>query len=293
MKNIPAALQSAYDKPGTSVCFLVKIVRRDGGIDGFCSVDKDITMFDGIDTVTYDSAQELRPQNIQQELNYEPDNTDLLGWFGEDVEKRVLAGIYNSAEVTIYRVAYLNLSAGVEFIASGIVGAIDFSADGKGKRKIEYNGLTKLLSQTVNESYSLTCRNQFGDYRCGMPFVWSNATITEVGANAYMTFKVAGGVAPDGYYDFGVIKVLTGDNAGADKLEVEQWLMDGTVQLSFLAAYPFKVGDQLQLRRDCGKTAADCIAYNNIINMNAEHLTPVQDKSIMVPGAYIKSVGSQ
>lgn len=292
MKKIPIVLQDAYNKPGRSTCFLVKIVRKDGTVSGFAALDADVTFNDGIHSITYDAFQELRPQNIQTEANYDVDNTDLVGWFNTAMEKLVLAGAFAMAEITIYRVAYLNLSAGPEVIAYGTVGAVDFSTDRKGKRTVAYRSLMQQLKQTVNEPYSLTCRAAFGDERCGMPFVWSPAAVGAVGDNPYMALVLSGVVAADGYYDFGIIEVLTGDNAGAE-LEIESWLSTGVVQLSFLAPFPFKVGDTLRIRRDCGKTEADCLAYGNIVNMRAEHLTPVQDRSIMVPGAYIKSVGAQ
>jgi uncharacterized phage protein (TIGR02218 family) len=201
--------------------------------------------------------------------------------------------VFAAAEVTIYRVSYLRLNAGYEVIAYGTVGAVDFNVDRKGKRSVAFRSLMQQLKQPVNAPYSLTCRAEFGDERCGMPFVWEAATVVAVGTNPLMQLRIDGVTQPDHYYDFGVLNMLTGDNAGADKLEIEGWLADGSIQLSFPVTYPFKVGDTLRIRRDCGKTETDCIAYGNIVNMRAEHTTPVQDKSIMVPGAYISSVGAQ
>jgi hypothetical protein len=111
-----------------------------------------------------------------------------------------------------------------------------------------------------------------------------------VGDNPYVQFTVAGVAQPDDYFQLGIIEFLTGQNAGAT-IEVETWLASGVVQTSFLLPFPASVGDTLRIRKDCGKTEADCIAYGNIVNMRAEHLTPVQDQSLMVPGAYIKSEG--
>lgn len=292
MKKIPTPLQVNLEKQGTSTCFLVKIVCKDGDALGFCSLDADLTFNDGEHNLTYDSAQELFPQNLQQELDYSVDNTDLLGWFNSTMETQVLAGKFDFAEVTIYRCAYLVLSSGVEVLAYGTVGEIDFMPTSDGKRKVEYRGLTQQLKTNVSQPWSLTCRAEFGDDRCGMPFVWYNGTVSAVGDDPYTKFTTSGVAQPDDYFVLGVIEFLTGDNAGKE-LEVESWLASGIVQLSFLAPYPVAIGDTFRIRQDCDKTETSCKNYGNIINMRAESKTPVQDQAIMVPGAYIKSVGSK
>jgi uncharacterized phage protein (TIGR02218 family) len=290
MKKIPITLLDSFAKPGRSTCFAIKAVCKDGDVLGFTTLDADITFNDTFHTVTYSAWNELRPQNIQQQADFSVDNTDLLGWFDSTLEAAVLSGKLDWAELTIYRVSYLRLALGAEVVAYGTVGEIDFGADTKSKRKVEYRSLKQQLQQVVTEQYSLTCRNQFGDERCGMPFVWFDGTVSAVGDNPYVKFTITGVAQPDDYFQLGIIEFLTGQNAGAT-IEVETWLASGVVQTSFLLPFPASVGDTLRIRKDCGKTEADCIAYGNIVNMRAEHLTPVQDQSLMVPGAYIKSEG--
>jgi len=292
-KSIPFQLLDRLQRPGKSTCFLVKVVcRDDGSVYGFATLDTDVTFNDGIHNVVYSARDEMRPQNMQQEANYEVDNTNLVGWFNSDLEKLVVAGKFNLAEITIYRVSYTMLSAGAEVIAYGNVGTIDFSADTKGKRTVEFRSLMALLQQTVQDKYSLLCRASFGDDRCGMPFIWANGTVASVGDDPYTKFTISGVTASDDYYILGIVEFLTGDNAGAT-MEVETWAASGQTQLSFLCPYPVKAGDTLRIRQDCDKTATACIGYGNIVNMRAEHLTPVQDKALMIPGAYIPSSGAQ
>lgn len=291
MKTIPLALLTDLQKMGTSWCFCIKVKTTDGTLYGYTDLDADITVFDGIDTVRYSSREEMSPQNIQTESNFEVDNTDLLGWFDPEMEKLAVAGKLGMAELTIYRVAYQRPQNGVEIIAYGTVGEVDFAKDNKGKRKIEFRSLMQQLKQKVNENYSLLCRAQFGDERCGMPFVWENATVSAVD-DVNLKFTLSGLARPNGWFDFGVIEFTGGDNTSKD-LEVESWTSDGKVILSFVTPYPVQVGDTVRIRRDCGKTSADCMGYGNIRNMRAEHLTPVENSAVMVPGAYVKSVGSK
>lgn len=291
-KNIPIALLEQFRKPGTSTCFLVKVRTTEDGILGFATADFLIRADDGEGEVLYYPDQELMPQNIQSSADMTVDNTQLMGWFSQAVEQKVLAGAFSAAEITIYRVSYLRLDAGMEVVGYGTVGEIQYNSDAKDKRKVEFRSLTQQLTKNTNDLYSLTCRAAFGDERCGMPFVWFTGTVQLlVGVNNQLNFKVNGIAQPANYFELGVLNVLTGPNAGAD-LEIESWAADGTVKLSFPSPYVFADGISVRLRRDCNKTETDCFNYSNMPNMRAEHLTPVQDQALMVPGAYIKSQNS-
>lgn len=284
--QIPLLLMETLRKPGRSTCFLVKIVEVDGTATGFASLDAQVRMNDGVHNLVYDPSQELRPQNIMNTADMEVDNTELAGWFKAAVEEKIVAGAFNSATITIYRVAYNQLAYGFEIIATGIIGQIEYSANKSGRRKIEYNSYTQLLKSKVNDPYSLTCRAAFGDDNCGMPLEWQNATIAEVD-DERMRFRVTGVTAVDGFFDLGVFMFDSGQNAGFD-MEVETWTADGWVTLSFVTPFTITPGSA-RIRRDCLKIEQACLDYGNIINMRAEHLTPVEDQALMVPGAYIKS----
>jgi uncharacterized phage protein (TIGR02218 family) len=286
MKQIPILLLDAFKKTGRSTCFLVKIVDQEGTAHGFASLDSVVRMDDGYHIIDYQPDQEMRPQNIQSTNSMETDNTELLGWFSKQMEQLVLSGLFNSAEITIYRVSYLRLWHGAEVLAYGTVGEIEYSANSQGKRKIEYRSLTDVLKSKVNDLYSLTCRADFGDENCRMPFSWEPATVGAIEDN-FLRFQLVGLVRPDNWFNLGVIEFLTGPNTGFEG-EVESWTADGWITLSFVTPYAI-TPVAVRIRQDCSKTESECIAYGNIINMQAEHLTPVQDLALMVPGAYIKS----
>lgn len=291
MKTIPALLLDSYGRPSNSTCYAVRIATKTGENFGFTTVDADLRLDDGSGLLTYSAYDELRPQNLQEDLTLEVDNTDLLGWFNKELETKVLAGLFNYADISIYRLNYLRPEFGMEIMAHGTTGEIDFAQDAQSRRKIEFRSLKQQLTQTPNPMYSLTCRNDFGDENCGMPFSWEAATVSSIGANPFMQFTVTGIARPDDYFNLGVIEFTSGPNAGAT-VEIESWNDSGLVTLSFLPPFAVSNAIGVRLRRDCGKTETDCKNYGNIINMAAEHLTPVQDRSLMVPGAYIKQQGS-
>lgn len=287
MKNIPIQLQGEYGKTSRAVCFAVKVVDKDGVRYGFTTLDANFTFDDGSGPLMYRASEELRPQNISSYSDMDVDSTDLVGWFGAEMERAALAGKLSTAEVTVYRVAYLSLWYGAEVVAYGTIGDIDYSAGKDGKRKIEYRGLAQALKNVVIDQWSLTCRADFGDSRCRKPLVWEAGVVSEVYDN-YQRFKVSGVSRPDDWFTLGVLEFTSGDNQGWYQ-EIESWSSDGVVDLSFVAPFPVVGGVSVRLRQDCYKTESNCLAYNNIVNMRAEHLTPVQDQALMVPGAYIKS----
>src|SRR5690606_24642485 len=106
------------------------------------------------------------------------------------------------AEAAIYRVDYTALSAGAEVVMYGVVGAVAFETNPQSPRKIEIVGLDGLLKTKRNAQYSITCRNTFGDSRCGMPLTWDPATVAEV-SDGLLLFRVTGATQPAEYFDFG------------------------------------------------------------------------------------------
>lgn len=290
MKQIPIQLFEAYGKPSRSTCYLIKIVDRDGVAHGFACLDSIVRFDDGEHNLTYYPDQELLPQNISQTAEMDVDNTQLKGWFGGAVEQLVVAGRFRNAKVTIYRVMYTRPDFGGEIVAYGRVGEIEYGTRAGGTRKVEYRSLKQQLKQHLNPLYSLTCRAEYGDEDCGKAFVWHNGTVLTV-TDQFFQFRLSGVVQPANYFSLGVINILDGDNAGLE-LEVETWAADGWLTVSIGAPYPITVGTAVRIRQDCDKTATTCKARGNILNMRAEHLTPVEEQSIMVPGAYIKSENS-
>lgn len=288
MKAIPLLLLDKLKKRGRSTCFLIKLVsKKDGSVYTFTTLNAALKFNDGEHDVWYLPTNSLEPQNMLWTSNMEVDSTELHGWFDDAVALAAGAGLLGVAEATIYRVCYTALEAGAEIVHHGVVGRMEYSASAQNTRKLQFRGLDHLLKTKKNALYSLTCRNDYGDARCGKEFVWDPGTISEV-VDPFYYVKLADIAAAPGAYNFGVVKFTSGDNANVE-LEVEEWLPDGWARLSFVTPYPMQPGDGVMLREDCDKFASTCIAKSNIINFNGEHLTPVQDQSLMVPGAYIKS----
>lgn len=288
MKQISLQLLNTLQKPGRSTCFCCKVVSRDGTVVvGFTNLDDVVRFNDGLHLVEYDPTQAMVPQNIQSVSDLDPDNTELHGWFNDEVKAALMSGVLQSGEVTVYRVSYLKLSEGAEVVAYGTIGKVDYMANASGSRKVEFLGLDALIANASCDLTSVTCRNDFGDDICRMPLIWESGTVIAV-EDPLFRFQVSGIARPDNWFSLGVVVFDTGENATVD-LEVESWTSDGWITLSFAPPNNILNGVGVRLRQDCDKTFTTCKGYNNVRNMNAEHLMPVSDTSLMVPGAYIKS----
>lgn len=288
MNSIPILLLDNFKRSSRNTCFLMKLVsRRDESLFTFTNLNAAVKFDDGIHDAWYMPRNSLQPQNIQMSADMDADNTELVGWFDDVTMQAADAGVLDGAEITIYRINYQNTSLGAEIVGFGVAGRMSYAPRKEGTRKIEFRGLDHLLKIKKNPLYSITCRNDFGDERCGKEFVWDVGEVESV-ANQNFWVKVSSVAAAAAYYNFGVVRFTSGLNAGVE-MEVEEWGDDGWMRLSFATPYPMQAGDELMIRQDCDKLAATCIAYGNIINFSGEHLTPVQDQSLMVPGAYIKT----
>lgn len=292
MKQIPIALQTHLREYATTWCYLMRIAcvgKWSGVVRGFTSLDESVDYDDGQGRLLYRSDNGFMPAKFQQSADFSVDNTEVTGWVTDDdiSEADILAGMFDSAEVTIYRVNYADLGAGHEVVAFGTLGETQFNEN---SWKCEFRSLTQQARQPYGKVYSLTCRNQYGDEKCKMPFEWHTATITDVGDDATLQIACDSLSQPDGFFAPGVVEVLTGGNAGAD-MDVDQFFVGGIIQLALQMPVPFSIGDQIRIRVDCDKEFATCKMKGNVLEFRGEHLTPVADTGLAVPGAYVRRVG--
>lgn len=289
MKRIPLRLQEHLRKYATTWCYIMRVEcvgKWAGVVRGFTSLDEPITYDDGNGPVLYRSDNGFMPAVFQQQADFSVDNSELTGWVTDDgiTEADILGGIFDAAEVSVYRVNYMDLSMGHEVVAFGTLGETEFDEN---RWKCEFRSLTQQAKQPYGQVYSLTCRNQYGDSKCKMPFAWVRATIDALGEDPNLTIVASELVQPDGYFAPGVVEVISGANAGAD-MDVDQFFSGGIIQLALQMPMPFQVGDVVRIRVDCDKEFSTCKAKGNTLEFRGEHLTPVADTALAIPGAYIR-----
>lgn len=297
MKSIPIALQTHYNGDATTTCYLLRILTKSGVLLGFASLDADVTYNpatvdpygtgDAWGVAVHRADNGFTPERMQESADLTVDNTDLRGWVSDSgvTEAQIRAGLFDYAAVRLYRVNYLDLSAGHELVAAGTLGETKFSAH---SWKTEFRSLTQQLKQPICKVYSRTCRAKFDDAKCGKAFTWVSGTVTSIdGTEPDRIFTATALTQADGYFVPGVVEWLTGANAGA-QMEVDAFT-SGVVTLTLPLAYPIAAGDTFRIRQDCDKTFAMCKErHANTLKFRGEHLTPSDGGQSMVPGADIE-----
>lgn len=293
MKQIPIRLQSHLKQHATTWCYLMRVEcvgRYAGVVRGFTSLDAPLEYDDGQGLVQYRADNGFMPAKFKRAADFGVGNSEITGWVTDEsiTERDILSGIFDSAEVTIYRVNYNDLSAGHEVVEFGTFGETQFDEN---RWKCEFRGLMQQAKQPYGEVYSLTCRNQYGDDKCKMPFEWITGTVTAVGDDAMLMFQSDDLTQPEAFFAPGVVEILSGAAAGVD-MDVDEFLAGGSIRLALPLPVPVATGDTFRIRVDCDKLFSTCQRKNNVLEFRGEHLTPVADSSLQVPGAHIASQGA-
>jgi uncharacterized phage protein (TIGR02218 family) len=324
-RTIPAALLAHMQSKTTSLTVLIKIQPRypEYAAFGMTKLDRDVTYNDGTGSVTYSAAIGMVPSELRSQSSMEVGNSEskhLLPQFSVDVsEELITAGVYDYAWYTVYVVNYEDLTMGHWIPPAGFGQVGRMSVDDRGLSFLmELTDLSKLLKQSIVENYSLTCRAIFGSqpigtgggvveqkYPCGFDAstIWtSTKTVTSVGAESNRTFTASSlGLSADVCVP-GMVKWITGSNAGRQEM-VESQDVSGNISTKFELPFPVEAGDTFQIRPDCTKWkdgANGCKSHFNSVSTvewkrhyRGEPLIKVADAdSNATPGATIGTGGA-
>lgn len=160
-KSISTALAAHYASPVTTTAILIKITRTDGVILAVTDHDIDITYSSQL----YSSQANMDPSSIVTNSTMSVDNLDMHGALLSIgvTEADILAGLWDYAEVRIYRVNWADLTMGDEKLIRGWIGQISV---GRNDFKNELRSLTQKLQMSIGEIVSSSCKADLFDSRC-------------------------------------------------------------------------------------------------------------------------------
>lgn len=267
MKTIAAELLTHKAQETTSLCRLVKITCRDGDIYGLTTLDQDITYDDGDGdgSLLYKWIYGVGMSRLEVGSGLSVDNAEISGIVSAlealgVTEAQLRAGKFDYADLWVYSLNYNDLTAGRhEIVSRGKFGRVSAGSD---QYTGEARSLSQIWKQGITRVTSLTCRAKFGSqvgeekYPCGKVRTWVSATITAVdGAEGDRIFTCSGLGQAANYFVPGIVRVLTGDNAGAE-MEVTAFA-SGVVELALPMHDDFTIGDTLEISQDCNKLDHD------------------------------------
>jgi hypothetical protein len=163
MKTIPIALATHLAGEVTSMATCWQATLQDGTVYGFTDASEDIE----VSGVVYKAATGFTPSSLVTTNTLAVDNMEVQSVLDADgiTEEDLNAGLWDYAEIRIFRVNYADPSMGVEREMRGRLGEVTSK---RNSFVAEMRGLTDAYSRMIGELYGPACRATFGDARCGI-----------------------------------------------------------------------------------------------------------------------------
>ncbi|MDX2113681.1 MAG: DUF2163 domain-containing protein [Alphaproteobacteria bacterium] len=281
MKQISPELAAHLAGEVTTLATCWKLTRRDNVTLGFTDLDRDIVL----GGVTYRAASGFTPSAIETTADLAVDNLDVEGMISASAitEADIQAGRYDFAEIEIFKVNYRDLAQGKLMLRRGWLGEVSLHRQ---HFVAEIRGLTQLLSQTIGELYSPSCRASFGDSRCKINSALHTVSGSITTVISSQQFQDSARTEPSGTFSAGVIRFTSGANNGIS-MEIKEYLKSGAGKITLVLPLPYQLlaGDTYSMVKGCDKTTKTCHErYNNIINFRGEPHVPGIDRMLETAG---------
>lgn len=287
MKNISIDFKDELASEATNFCECIRVIRKDGIAFGFTTWDTEfsyefLTNTDAHGEVRFIPQNAFEPTDISSSSDLSVDNLDIMGVISFDgLEGNELsAGVYEGAEVTVFKVNPENLSLGEMIDKRGYIGEITFTDD---KYVCEVLTSSAFLRRNVGQVTSPTCRvRKFCNEQCKLvesTFSHSGFTGSASARSIVVPFvaNTAIGVAMSRFVN-GVLRV----NFGTYTIEREVKEVTSLGGTSYNVTLRESFGIELDgfdavLVQGCDRTFATCVSLGNAINFRGEPHLPGTD----------------
>jgi len=283
MLTIPSEMQARLDAGATTLAWCWRVERRDGQMFGFTDHDRDL-VFDG---VTFSAATGLTGSDIDARLGRESASSELAGVFDASViaEADLTNGVWNRAEVKIYRVDWSDVSLRVK-VWTGELG--DVQHDGVSFRA-DLNGLSRRLERSIGRIYSRHCDASFGDARCGLdgslPLYRGTGAVVSITPVGIVVSGLA--AFSDGWFASGWLDWTSGTQSGKRQRVLSHHVSGEQVLVQLESgALPSAIGDTFVITAGCDKRHKTCRdKFANILNFRGFAFLPGNDGLMASPAA--------
>lgn len=277
MKTDPLSAHRALGTTTLAWCW--KVTRQDGQVFGFTSCDINLP-FGG---VTYEAATGFTPTAIESNADLSVPNLEVAGFLNSAAitEADLLDGLWDAAAVEIFEVNYLNLALGRMILRTGTLGNV---SAGQIHFQAELRGLAQALQQPVGNLYGPKCTTTFGSSLCAIDAEALRETGTVTTATSTRQFTDSGHAEASDYWGAGVVRWLTGANAGLE-MEITVYAA-GVFTMALPMPNAIAVGDTFSIIPGCRKRLVeDCgTKWSNIVHFRGWPHVPGNDKIIGTAG---------
>lgn len=276
----------------TTRCRCWAVTRRDGVTLGFTDHDAPIA-FDGI---TFRAETGMTARSIEQGTGLAVDNSEALGILSDGAleDADIEAGRYDGARVSFWTVDWTDPTERTQHFF-GTIGEITRTG---ATFRAELRGLTEALNQPLGRSIQSRCSAVLGDTTCrvnlNQPGLSATVAIRDASSETVLALDPIS--VEDGWFDAGILRVITGAGAGQVGVIKEDRVRDGTrvVTLWQKLAIAAQNGDQIRLEVGCDKRFSTCIKkFDNALNFQGFPDVPGDDWLMTVPDGTEISGGSR
>jgi uncharacterized phage protein (TIGR02218 family) len=283
MSEMTEEVAAMLAQPLAALAFCWRIARRDGVTIGLTSHDRDL-MVGGI---PYRAAPGMVPSAVRWGTDAQSESMDVRGIMGGDAISDVDldAGRWDGAALWLHLTEWTDPGTLWLELARGTIGAVERSGEAF---TAELVGPGAVLDEAIAPATSPDCRAALGDRACRIDLA-ARRRLVVVASVDDMRVMVAGdglaeGGLAEGVYAFGLLRWMTGENAG-----MAQAVMMSDAQSVTLAdppAFAVLPGTRAMLTEGCDKQMATCAGrFGNAMNFRGEPYLPGNDLLTRYPGA--------
>lgn len=288
--DIPLALLEHFRQDSTTLALCWAIERKDGlfirGTEHDADIQLPATIGLGSPSVStgdvgglYRTNASITASDITRSSDMSVDNTEAQGTIQQtpatvitDLTVRdIEGGLLDNAPVFVLACNWRDPAMGYVILTTGHLGKI--SRDSDGRYQTEVRGLTQLLSQAILQTYGERCSVvRLGDHRCKLDIQTLTTTVTVASVEDNRRFHVTGITEDPGYYMGGILRGLTGENAGIEREVKRDARNDEPGFLDMWIEWPFdvEIGDTFDLEAGCDRLIDTCRdKFNNVVNIRA------------------------
>lgn len=273
MQSFSNTQNQALHQSVSSFATCWKLQCRNGLSLGFTDHDNNITYAE----TTYIAHSGFTPTALASRSDLGIDNMEVAGLLDASAitSDDIMAGVYDHAEVTIFRIDFANTNAEPQHLSTGWLGEITLH---DGRFSAQLHGISQALNAHVGSLFSPTCRAQLGDSACGVDMSTRHVsgTLTHITSRAIIRDSARTEVAET--FRYGLMTFTSGDNAGISR-EVRMHQSAGIFTLFLPLPYAAQAGDNYTITQGCDRTFSTCCTrFNNAINFRGEPHIPGLDK---------------
>lgn len=267
-------------------CRMLRLDLVDGSVLAVTDHQASLTIDLGDGSADYSPRTGILASDLSLSTGFDADEVEVTGPLvpvaTEDwhvTKEAVTGGRFDDATARFFQVNWNSLASGPIRLMKGrvVLAQVEGSSF-----KLTIRSEISRFAQEIGRTITAYCDADFGDARCGYDVVPVAATVASVTDARQFTVSFVGTYAND-YFNKGTVLFLTGALAGTRKVEVSDWTSGGAVTLWTELTEAPQVGDTLELRQGCGKTRADCMAYDNTLNFRGFPDVPGTDQVLRYP----------